>query len=169
MSGVLVVAEHLQGQLRDVTRELVTAAGELGGPVTVAVIAHDPAPLAEAANLAGVDEVVMVRVGSEEFEVDSSQAALEALLTERRPEVTLLGFTVNSMGFGPAVAAKLGSGFASDVFGIAREGESVVANAGVLRLQGAGRARVSPGRASDPSAASDHVATGGRTRPGDRH
>jgi len=127
MSGVLIVAEHLQGRLRDVTRELVTAAGGLGGPLTVAVIARDPGPLAEAVNLSGVDEIVTVRVDSEEFEVDSSQAALEALVAERRPDVTLLGFTVNSMSFGPAVAAKLECGFASDVFGIAREGESIVA------------------------------------------
>jgi electron transfer flavoprotein alpha subunit len=127
MSGVLIVAEHLQGKLRDVTRELVTAAGELGGPVTLAVIARDPGPLAAAANLAGVDEIVTVRVDSEEFEPDSSQAAFEALLAERQPEVTLLGFTVNSMGFGPAVAAKLGTGFASDVFKVAREGGSIVA------------------------------------------
>ncbi len=127
MSGTLVVAEHLQGRLRDVTRELVTAAVELGGPVTLAVIARDPGPIVEAANLAGVDEIVAVRVDSEEFEVDSSQSALEALVAERRPEVTLLGFTVNSMGFGPAVAAKLGVGFASDVFGLAREGDAIVA------------------------------------------
>ena len=127
MSGVLVVAEHLQGRLRDVTRELVTAAVELGGPVTVAVIARDPGPLAEAANLAGVDEIVTVRVDSDEFEADSSQSALEALVAERRPDVTLLGFTVNSMGFGPAVAAKLGTGFASDVFGFTRDGDAIVA------------------------------------------
>ena len=34
--SVLVVAEHLRGQVRDVTRELITAGRELG-PVTVAV------------------------------------------------------------------------------------------------------------------------------------
>ncbi len=127
MSGILVVAEHLQGRLRDVTRELVTAAAELGGPVTVAVIARDPGPLAVEANLAGVDDIVVVRVDSQEFEVDSSQAALEALVTDRRPDVVLLGFTVNSMGFGPAVAAKLRTGFASDVFGVANNGGSIVA------------------------------------------
>jgi len=127
MSGVLVVAEHLQGRLRDVTREIVTAAAGLGGPVTLAVIGSDPGPLAAAANLAGVDEIVTIQVDSDEFEVESSQAALEALISERQPEVTLLGFTVNSMGFGPAVAAKLGTGFASDVFSVTREGDSIVA------------------------------------------
>jgi len=36
--SVLIVAEHLQGQVRDVTYELVSAARSLGGPVTVTVI-----------------------------------------------------------------------------------------------------------------------------------
>ena len=42
MNGTLVVAEHLRGELRELTRELVTAAQQVGGPVTVAVIAADP-------------------------------------------------------------------------------------------------------------------------------
>jgi len=127
MSGVLVVAEHLQGRLRDVTRELITASMELGGPTTVAVIGRNPEALVEAVNLEEVDEIVSVGVDSEEFEVDSAQAALEALVAERRPEVILLGFTVNSMALGPAVAAKLGIGFASDVFKLSLEGNSLVA------------------------------------------
>ena len=123
--SVLIVAEHLQGRVRDVTYELVTAARELGGPVTVAVIADDPPALDVSRE--GVDEVVHVQVAPAEFENDVYQAALESLVAERQPEVVLLGFTVNSMGYGGAVAAKLGLGFASDVFGVAREGESVIA------------------------------------------
>ncbi|HXV58962.1 MAG TPA: electron transfer flavoprotein subunit alpha/FixB family protein [Gaiellaceae bacterium] len=125
--SVLVVAEHLRGELKPVTLELVSAARELGGPVTVAVIGKDPASLAAAANVAGVDEVVAVRVEPEDFETDVWQAAVERLVEERRPRATLLGFTVNSMGYGPALAAKLGLGFASDVFGLREEDGSVVA------------------------------------------
>lgn len=123
--SVLIVAEHLQGRVRDVTYELVTAARELGGPVTVAVIADDPPALDVSRE--GVDEVVHVQVAPAEFENDVYQAALESVVAERQPEVVLLGFTVNSMGYGGAVAAKLGLGFASDVFGVARESESVIA------------------------------------------
>ncbi len=123
--SVLIVAEHLQGRVRDVTYELVTAARELGGPVTVAVIADDPPALDVSRE--GVDEVVHVQVAPAEFENDVYQAALESVVAERQPEIVLLGFTVNSMGYGGAVAAKLGLGFASDVFGVAREGESVIA------------------------------------------
>jgi electron transfer flavoprotein alpha subunit len=56
--SVLVIAEHIQGGVRDVTKELVTAAAELGGPVTVAIIAADPSGLVEQVNVAGVDEIV---------------------------------------------------------------------------------------------------------------
>jgi electron transfer flavoprotein alpha subunit len=127
MSGTLVVAEHLQGHLRDVTRELVTAARELGGPVAVAVIAADPGALSEEAALEGVDEVVRVPAGAAEYENDTYQQVLEALIAERQPEVVLVGFTVSSMGYAPAVAAKLGLGFASDVFGFSRDGSRIVA------------------------------------------
>lgn len=124
--SVLVVAEHVRGQVRDVTRELITAGRELG-PVTVALVAHDPAALAAAVDVEGVEEIVTVAAGVDEFENDVYQSALEALIASRKPRVTLLGFTVNSMGFAPAVAAKLGLGFASDVHGVALEGDAVVA------------------------------------------
>ena len=124
--SVLVVAEHIRGQVRDVTRELVTAGRGLG-PVTVAVIARDPAALVDAVNIEGVEEIVTVQVATDEFENDVYQAALEALIASRQPRVTLLGFTVNSMGYGPAVAAKLGLGFASDVHGVTLESDAVVA------------------------------------------
>jgi electron transfer flavoprotein alpha subunit len=121
--SVLVVAEHLRGQVRDVTFELVSAARGLGGPIAVAVIGPEALDVARA----GVDEVVHVRVEQAEFENDVYQAALERLIEERRPDAVLLAFTVNAMGYAPAVAAGLGLGFASDVFGLAREGDAVVA------------------------------------------
>jgi electron transfer flavoprotein alpha subunit len=127
MSGTLVIAEHLRGRLRDVTRELVTAAQDLHRPISVAIIAADPGPLAEEADLRGVDEVVSVRAGADEFENDVYRDALEALLIRRQPEVVLTGFTVNSMGYVPAVASKLALGFASDVFAVSLEDGRVVA------------------------------------------
>jgi electron transfer flavoprotein alpha subunit len=118
----LVVAEHVRGQLRPVTLELISAARSLGGPVEVAVIARDPSAFTGEVNVAGVDEILAVAVDQEEFENDVYQQAVEQLIAEREPEVVLLGFTVNSMGYGPALAAKLGLGFASDVFGVRDEG-----------------------------------------------
>src|SRR6266540_5317530 len=124
--SVLIVAEHLRGELRPITLELVSAAQELDGPVAVAVIAKDPSALTDAVDVEGVNEILSVKVDQGEFENDVYQQAVEQLIDQRQPQVTLLGFTVNSMGYGPAVAAKLGLGFASDVFSIDGEAGGVV-------------------------------------------
>jgi len=122
---VLVVAEHVRGRMRDVTYELVTAGRALGGPVAVAVIGRDPAALDMRRE--GVDEVVQVRVEQAEFENDVYQRVLEMLIAERRPQVVLLGFTVNSLGYGPAIAVRLGLGLATDVFAVRRDDGALVA------------------------------------------
>ncbi|HWM13511.1 MAG TPA: electron transfer flavoprotein subunit alpha/FixB family protein [Gaiellaceae bacterium] len=123
----LVVAEHVRGELRPVTLELVSAARELGGPVAVAVIAADPSALTDAVNVEGVDEILAVRVEQEAFENDVYQQAVEALIEERSPRAVLAGFTVDAMGYAPALAAKLGLGFASDVLALREEGGEIVA------------------------------------------
>jgi electron transfer flavoprotein alpha subunit len=125
--SVLIVAEHLRGELRPITLELVAAAQELEGPVAVAVIARDPSKFADAVGVEGVDEILNVKVEQEEFENDVYQQAVEQLIEERNPQVVLCGFTINSMGFAPALAAKLGTGFASDVFALEGQGANVVA------------------------------------------
>ena len=72
MSGILIIAEHINGALRDITGEMIGAAASIkdayGGPVNVAVISNDPETMSEEANLAGVDEIFTVKVSSAEFD-----------------------------------------------------------------------------------------------------
>src|SRR5205814_1557317 len=109
---------HQRGEVRPITHELISAAKELEGSVAVAVIAKDPSALTDTVDVEGVDEILTVKVEQDEFENDVYQQAVEQLVRDRAPKTIMLGFTVNSMGFGPALAAKLGCGFASDVFSI---------------------------------------------------
>jgi electron transfer flavoprotein alpha subunit len=129
-SGILVVAEHRGGVVRDVTRELVTAARSLteatGGGISVAVIADDPATLADQVDLAGVTEVLLVPVPGDGFSGDAHRNTVVALLRERAPSIVLGGFTVDGMNWGPAVAAAVGTGFASDVVAAAHEDDALV-------------------------------------------
>jgi electron transfer flavoprotein alpha subunit len=113
VSGVLVVAEHRDGALREVTREAVTAARLLNEPVAVVVIGADAALAA----FDGVDELISVP-GEEAFDGDAYRAAVTALIAERRPTAVVAGFTVTSMSWAPAVAAATGAGFASDVVAV---------------------------------------------------
>ncbi|MGH2859738.1 MAG: electron transfer flavoprotein subunit alpha/FixB family protein, partial [Solirubrobacteraceae bacterium] len=122
MSGVLVVAETRRGELREVSLELVGAAAGLSGAaggLMVAVIGADaPAFGEQLASVQGVDEVVTVAAPCEQFEAHVWQRALEALIDSEAPAVVLVGHTIDSLGFAPAVAAARGLGFASDVTAI---------------------------------------------------
>lgn len=123
MSGVLVIAEHLDGALREVSLELITAARELdAGPVAVAIIGADPAIGAAE----GVEEIIAVS-GPSAFSGELHRAAVGALIAERRPDIVLAGFTVSSMSWAPALAARAGYGFASDVVALSSNGGSPVA------------------------------------------
>jgi len=124
--SVLIVAEHRRGQVRPITLELVSAAKELGDETVVALIAKDPAALADQVDVEGVNEIVCVQVEPEGFENDVYREAVEQLISEREPDVVLVGFSIDSMGFAPALAAKLGLGFASDVFALRRDGDDLV-------------------------------------------
>jgi electron transfer flavoprotein alpha subunit len=118
-SGVLILAEARRGELRDVSCELISASREAaagaGGRVAVAVIDPEPERFASALALEGVDEVLTVTSPSEHFEAHLWQAALEGLIATEQPALVLAGHTIDSLGFVPAVAARLVLGFASDV------------------------------------------------------
>jgi electron transfer flavoprotein alpha subunit len=131
--SVLVIAEHRRGELRTITRELVTAGQDLGLPVIVAVIGAELATHTEALKLPGVDEIVTVEVARSEFEADVYRDAVQAVIAAREPRVVLTGFTVDGMGYAPAVAARLGMGFASDVFALRRDGDDLVATRAFYR------------------------------------
>ena len=123
MSGVLVIAEARRGALRDVSFELITAAGEISGagPVTVALIGSD-ASLASQLNAAGVTEVITIASPVSEFEPHVTATAIGALIDELSPSVVLAGHTIDSFAFGAAVAAVKDTGFASDVASLSWDG-----------------------------------------------
>jgi electron transfer flavoprotein alpha subunit len=127
MSGVLVVAEARRGQLREVTLELIGAAKALGqGPLSVAVVDHEPSRLRERLAVEGVDAVLAVTTPNEHFEPHVTQRALEGLIEQEQPSLVILGHTIDSLGFAPAVAARGGHGFASDVTRVSWEGDGPV-------------------------------------------
>jgi electron transfer flavoprotein alpha subunit len=79
---------------------------------------------------AGVDEIVTVKVAAPEFDPDTFESAVGALIAERKPDVVLVAHSVDSFGFAAALAARLGLGFATDVFNAARIGGELVATRG---------------------------------------
>lgn len=116
---LLVVAETRRGELREVSLELIGAALSIkapaGGRLLVAVVDPEPQRFAEALSVEGVDQLLLVSTPTEHFEAHVAQRALGDLIEAEQPGVILLAYTIDSLGFGPAAAAKHGLGFASDV------------------------------------------------------
>jgi electron transfer flavoprotein alpha subunit len=133
MSGILVIAEQRRGELRPVSLELIGAAQSLrrdGDNVAVALLAPSPGALIDPLKLTGVDEIVPVKVAAPEFDPDTFESAISALIAERKPDVILVAHSVDSFGFAAALAAKLGLGFATDVFKVERQDGELVATRG---------------------------------------
>ena len=151
MSGILVMAESRRGELRDISLELVEAGRLLkphAGPLVAALAASGAGELAGALNVEGVDEIVTVETPREHFEAHAAEQALEALIADVDPAVVLLGHTIDALGYGPAVAARNGLGFASDAIGIEWEGAPVVRRG----AYGGGAHRVAGGVITKPTA-----------------
>lgn len=168
MSGILLIAEHLRGAMSAQTGEMIGLAKDLkvqlGGKLSVAVIAHNPALYHADLALEGVDEILSIPVPDEHFDSALYEEATVQLAMQLQPRLILIGHSVNGMGFGPAVAVRLGGSFASDVVTLEVEDERLVATRGgygnkvVTRLDLGDRCvttvMVRPGSAKAPESAS---------------
>jgi len=125
MAGTLVVVHCETGRLDDVTRELVTAAAALGGPVTLAVIAGDPAAIA-GAGIAGVDRLVGIRLPDAEAGHTEWQRAVAGLLDASGATAVLMPLSADLAAVAAGLAEAGDLGFASDVIGLQRDDEGAV-------------------------------------------
>jgi len=133
VSGILVIAEQRRGELRPVSLELVSAAQGLrraGEEVAVAILGAAPDSFIKALSVAGVDEIVTIKVPASEFDPDIFEAAVGALIAKRSPDVVLVAHSVDSFGYAAALAARLGLGFATDVFKVEHVEGTLVATRG---------------------------------------
>lgn len=119
MTAVITIAETRRGVLREVSLELIAAGRQLadmvGGSHAVAVLAADPHVFTSTLSVDGVDEILAVALPTEHLEVHHAQQAITTLIEQEQPTVVVAGNSIDSFGFAPAVAAKHGLGFASDV------------------------------------------------------
>jgi electron transfer flavoprotein alpha subunit len=134
VSGILVVADHFNGLLRDVTLELVTAATglakDISGPVALAVITDSSTALVDQADLAGVDQLWHCDVGTPHFDPALYEEVVARIGSELQPRAVLFAHSANGMACAAAIAARLGSGFASDVFALGTEDCEIIATRG---------------------------------------
>lgn len=134
MAGILIIAEHLSGAARDITKEAIGATQSLkaglGGPLVVAVIGNQTAAIADTLNLPGVDEIVTIATPGDHFDPHIYEECALQLGQKYQPELILFGHTVNGMACAAAVAARIGAGFASDVLALSADGSGLIATRG---------------------------------------
>nr|1O94_D Chain D, ELECTRON TRANSFER FLAVOPROTEIN ALPHA-SUBUNIT [Methylophilus methylotrophus]1O94_F Chain F, ELECTRON TRANSFER FLAVOPROTEIN ALPHA-SUBUNIT [Methylophilus methylotrophus]1O95_D Chain D, Electron Transfer Flavoprotein Alpha-subunit [Methylophilus methylotrophus]1O95_F Chain F, Electron Transfer Flavoprotein Alpha-subunit [Methylophilus methylotrophus]1O96_B Chain B, Electron Transferring Flavoprotein Alpha-subunit [Methylophilus methylotrophus]1O96_D Chain D, Electron Transferring Flavo len=133
-SKILVIAEHRRNDLRPVSLELIGAANGLKksgeDKVVVAVIGSQADAFVPALSVNGVDELVVVKGSSIDFDPDVFEASVSALIAAHNPSVVLLPHSVDSLGYASSLASKTGYGFATDVYIVEYQGDELVATRG---------------------------------------
>ena len=115
MSKVLVIAEHLHGQLNAAVAKTVTAAVAVGGQVDVLVLAADPAAVAaQAAQIAGVSRVLTIANPANEHAI-AQQLAPQIAQAAAGYSHVFGPSTTTGKDLMPAVAALLGVNQVSDL------------------------------------------------------
>ena len=118
MAKILVIAEHLDGQLNAAVAKTVSAAAAIGGEIDVLVLAADPAGVAaQAAQITGVSKVLTI----------ANPANANALAQVQAPQIAkaAAGYThvfgpstTTGKDLMPAVAALLGVNQVSDLMAV---------------------------------------------------
>ncbi len=122
MADILAVVEHRQGEIRDITYELMACgrklAEQLNGKLTAVILGHNTGKYVD--SLKGQAHRLLV-VDNEifrEFNDEAYQDAMAEILDTEKPFLTLIGHTAFGMGLCPALATRLGIPFTTDALAL---------------------------------------------------
>jgi electron transfer flavoprotein alpha subunit len=116
VSSVLVLVEHRQGAVRDVTFEMLTAARQFaaGGSVEAVLLAENCDALAPAVTPHANKVVCVSGPAFKDFNYEPYQQALVKLVSERKPSALLIAHSAFGTDLGPSLAVALDAGLVSD-------------------------------------------------------
>ncbi len=111
MKGILVLAEHRKGELRDITLEMLTKGRELaeigGTELNVALLTGKAANFTEVLSRYANRVLVVEDKKLENFNSHTYQKVLLSLVAEYTPELILIGHTGFGMDLAPLLAVEL--------------------------------------------------------------
>lgn len=126
MAEVLVVVEHVDGELKNVSKELLTAARVLGEPSAVVFGAEGTAEgFKDALAAAGAAKIYAAEGANVTDFVVAPKVDVLAGLAENGAAAIVLPATLEGREVGGRVAARTGSGFLTDVVEIKEGGNAV--------------------------------------------
>ncbi len=141
-SGILVVAEREGSGFSRVTFEMIGRARELadslGARVSAAVLGTGSAPDSADLISRGADVVYLLQNAALAIPLTSTYVqALAALVEAKRPEAVLFGATSVGRDVAPRLAARLGTGFVSEVMSLEVDDSERLILGTTLQLGGA--------------------------------
>lgn len=131
MSGILVIAEHLDGQIAKISKEIIGAGTAIKArtdeTLKVVILSDGSVDLATDLNLEEVDEIISINTGAPHFDATVYEEEVLALCQQEQPSLVLVGHTANGLACAAALAARVGAGFASDVTALDHGAGGIVA------------------------------------------
>jgi electron transfer flavoprotein alpha subunit len=129
MAKIVVLAEHRQGQVRDITYEMLTKARELAAKTSAEVIAvmlgknvkeHAKAIAEYAKSVLVVEDERLENFNSEPY-----RTILTKLIAEHKPILLMMGHTSYGVDLAPRLAAALNLPLATDCIDLIFEGDTL--------------------------------------------
>ena len=126
MAEVLVAVEHVDGELKKVSLELLTAARTLGEPAAVVFgESGSAAALTDALKAAGAEKIYVAEGDAVQNYLITPKVDVLAGLAEQGAAAVLLAATFEGKEVAGRVAARTGSGILGDVIEIRDNGSAV--------------------------------------------
>jgi electron transfer flavoprotein alpha subunit len=130
MAELFVLAEHRQGQMRDITFEMLTKGKEMaqktGAELTAVLLGKDVKEHAKTLSEYAKKVLLVEDAKLENFNSDAYQKVLTTLIKEHKPRLTMIGHTSYGVELAPRLAASLNIPLATDCIDLAFEDDSFV-------------------------------------------
>lgn len=129
MKEILVLVEHRQGQIRDITFEMLTKSRELARKtdteLTAMLLGKDVKQHAQTLSKYAKRILLVEDAKLENFNSEAYQKTLYSLIRERTPSLTLIGHTSFGVDLAPSLAVSLGASLATDCINLEFENETL--------------------------------------------
>jgi electron transfer flavoprotein alpha subunit len=129
MKELLVLAEHRQGQFRDITFEMLSKGAELaektGAELTAVLLGKNMKDQAKALAEYAKHVLVVDDAKLENFNSEAYQTVLAQLIKEHKPLLTLIGHTSFGVDLAPSLAVSLNIPLATDCVGLEYQNDTL--------------------------------------------
>ena len=130
MTEIFVLAEHRQGQIRDIAFEMLTKGRELAekadSDLTAVLLGKEVKEQAATLSQYAQKVLLVEDVKFENFNSEAYQKVLSNLINEHKPLLTMIGHTSFGVDLAPSLAAALKLPLATDCIELEFEGEALV-------------------------------------------